>query len=91
MPFSLGDLRQALTAKLGFELDVGRRHPTFVLRHEGQIIAKTHISHGPRRQTVSDGVVSAMARQVGVTGPVFREAIRCGVTPAAFFDAVARS
>lgn len=88
MPFSLGEVRQAMTAKLGFDLDAARRHPTFVLRHEGRIIAKTHVSHGAARRDVSDGVVSAMARQVGVTGPILRDAIRCDVTPAAFLAAV---
>lgn len=88
MPFSLGVVRRAMTAKLGFELDAGRRHPTFILHHGGQIVAKTHISHGAGRQDVSDGVVAAMARQLGVSGPILRDAISCGLSADAFLRVI---
>jgi hypothetical protein len=47
------------------------------------IVAKTHISHG-RGRDVSDGIVSAMARQLGVTGPQLRDGIACRISGSDF-------
>jgi hypothetical protein len=79
VPFTLRELRRTFTGKLGCEVDAAARHPTFVFRHQGQIIAKTHISHGGGRD-VPDGVIGAMARQIGVTGPQLRAAITCSLS-----------
>jgi len=69
----------SFTGKFGFEVDQGQRHPTFVYRRDGRLVAKTHISHGSGRSDVSDSIVSAMARQIGVTGPQLRDAISCTI------------
>jgi hypothetical protein len=75
--FSVRQVRRALGRKLAFEEDTGRRHPTFYLKHDGKVVAVTHISHSSSGDEMSEGVLSAMARQVGVTGPIFRRAIDC--------------
>ena len=80
MPFSTRTVRKALISKLRFEEDRGRSHPQFVLRHDGRIIALTHISHGPSKKEISEGVIGAMAKQLGVTGRQFRDVVRCAVT-----------
>lgn len=89
MAFTLRQLRRALTRKLGFSLDAGRRHPTFFYVHQGKIVAITHISHGGGRD-VSEGIISTMARQVGVEGPQLRAAIDCSLQPSAFIEAMLR-
>jgi hypothetical protein len=88
--FSLREVRRALTAKLKFEMKEGQRHPTFVYWHQGVIVAKTHISHGSGRD-VTEGVVSAMARQLGVTGPQLRDAISCSLSPETFSGLLMRN
>jgi hypothetical protein len=72
-----------MTGKLGMELDTSKSHPVFTLRREGVVIARTHISHGSSKD-VSDGVVSAMARQLGITGPEFRDSLSCRIDGATF-------
>lgn len=88
MPYSVRDVRRTLTRKLSFEEDTGRRHPTFMLRHGGRIVAVTHISHASSGDDVSDRVLAAMARQLRVGGPVFRGAITCAVPAESFIIAV---
>jgi hypothetical protein len=72
-----------MTSKLGFVLDESKKHPTFIYWHNGLIVAKTHISHGSARD-VSAGVISAMARQVGVSGPQLRDALSCTLSGESF-------
>jgi hypothetical protein len=79
MAFSKAEVRRALQSKLGFEMDAGARHPTFIYRDGDQVVAKTHISHG-RGRDLSEGVVAAMARQLGVTAPQLRGAIDCRIS-----------
>lgn len=67
-----------MTGKLGLELDLSADHPVFTFRDEGRIVARTHISHGSGKD-VSAGVVSAMARQLGVTGPQLRDSLSCRI------------
>ena len=87
MPFKYREVRGALTHKLGLELDVSFDHPVFAFWHDGMVIAKTHMSHGSGRE-VSDSVVSAMARQLGVTGPQLRGSIDCRISPESFAELV---
>jgi hypothetical protein len=72
-----------MTGKLGMEMDTGKAHPTFTLSRDGVVLARTHISHGSSKD-VSDGVVSAMARQLGITGPELRDSISCRIDGEAF-------
>ena len=78
MSFSQAQIRRALMGKVGLKLETGARHPVFSFWHDGELIAKTHISHGSNK-AVSAGVVSAMARQLGVTGPQLRDCIACRI------------
>ena len=80
MPFSTRTVQKALRSKLRFKEDRGRSHPQFVLWHDGRIIATTHISHGSSNKEISDGVIGAMAKQLGVTGRQFRDVVSCAVT-----------
>jgi hypothetical protein len=91
MPYSTRDVRRAFTGKFGFDLDEGHRHPTFIYRREGRVVAKTHISHGSGRSAVTDGIISAMARQIGVTGPPLRDAIECTLTGDGLVQLILRS
>jgi hypothetical protein len=87
MPYKLRELRRVLTIKLGLELDATADHPTFTFWHDGRVVARTHISHGSGKD-VSDGVVSAMARQLGVTGLELRRSIDCEISDEAFASLV---
>jgi hypothetical protein len=84
MPFSTRQVRQGMTRKLGFEFDAAASHPIFAYRHGGRIVAKTHISHGAGGRIVSEGIIAAMARQIGVQAPQLRAAINCTLSPEAF-------
>jgi hypothetical protein len=83
MSYSRTELRRTLTAKLGLELDRSADHPVFTLWHEGRAVARTHISHGSGKD-VGQGLISAMARQLGVTGPELRDSLDCRLTGEAF-------
>ena len=73
-------VRAALTGKLGFDEDRGRRHPTFERFHGGEIVGVTHMSHDAERRDLSDFELGAMARQLGVRGPELRQAIHCSIS-----------
>jgi hypothetical protein len=55
-------------------------HYFFRFWRNGRVVASTHISHG--RKPVSDGLVSAMAKELGMQGkgPLLRGAIDCRVS-----------
>jgi hypothetical protein len=89
LAFAQREVRRALTGKLGMTLDVAKGHPLFAFWHDGQIVAKTHISHGAGKE-VSDGVISAMARQLGIRAPELRGAIDCSVSRESFSEMVLR-
>jgi hypothetical protein len=75
---------RALTGKLGFLEDRSGPHPVFERRHAGLVVGVTHLSHGSGGRDVSEGVLSAMARELGVSGPEFRRAVGCQLSAAAF-------
>lgn len=81
------ELRRLLTGKLGLELDSSADHPTLTFWHEGKAVARTHISHGSGKD-VSSGLISAMARQLGVTGPEFRDALSCRISGETFANLI---
>jgi len=78
VPISSRALRSALTGKLGFSEDRSGPHPVYERWHQGQLVAITHMSHG--RGEVSNRLLGAMARQVGIGGPQFRGAVSCAIT-----------
>lgn len=86
MPFKRTDVRRALTNKLGLEMDADAPHPVFSFRHDGKIVARTHISHSGKE--VPDGIISAMARQLGVSGPQLRDSISCRIGAEAFAELI---
>lgn len=58
------ETRRQLTTKLGCEEDPGKRHIVFTLRDtNGTILARTHISHGPRHD-IGNSIVCLMAKQL---------------------------
>ncbi len=74
----------ALTGKLGFVPGQGDRHEWYVRESQGQVAGKTHLSKG--RRPVSDFELTAMARELCVTGPTFRGAISCTVNTDEFLE-----
>lgn len=83
MTFSRSELRRLFTAKLGLELDASTHNPTFTLWHDGKAVARTRISHGSGKD-VSVGLITAMARQLGLSGPELRESLSCRISGEAF-------
>lgn len=85
MAFGLRETRKAFAGKLGFDEDASGKHVAFSYWHEGTVVARTHISHGAGKD-ISDGVISAMARQLSVSAPELRDAISCTIGRDAFLE-----
>jgi hypothetical protein len=89
-PFKERVIRTALIGKLGFAEDRSGPHPMFERIHDGQVVGVTHISHGSSGRDVSDFELGAMARQLGVRGPEFRQAITCSLSGEEFLSLLLR-
>lgn len=87
MPYSRTGLRRTFTGKLGLVLDPSADHPVFTFWHEGKAVARTHISHGSGKD-VGQSLISAMARQLGLSGPELRDSLDCRISADAFSDLV---
>ena len=83
-------VRSALTGKLGFGEDRSGRHPTYERVHDGTVVGVTHMSHDASRRDVSDFELGEMARQLGVRGPEFRQAITCSLSGDEFLGLLLR-
>lgn len=70
--------------------DEGGRHTQFVREHNGQIVALTYMSRQASGRDVTDGILSAMARQLKVSGPDFRRAIECSIDGPTFLGLLLR-
>jgi hypothetical protein len=66
--------RQALTAKLGFERH-DSHHRIYRLYLNGQLVARTFISHGQRE--LADFHIGQMAKQMRLSRREFLDAIEC--------------
>ena len=65
---------QALTAKLGFER-CDSHHRIYRLYLDGQLVARTFISHGQR--DLDDFLIGQMARQMRLAHQEFLDAVAC--------------
>lgn len=77
MPRDKGDIISALTRK-GFQRGKGN-HKYLIYHHiDGKkSIVKTMVSHGSGGQTIGDGLLSQMARQVRLEKESFLELVDC--------------
>lgn len=66
----------ALTSKLGFVRADGD-HYVYKLEIDGQYVARTKFS-GSHKQ-LSDDLVAAVARQIGLTSPQLRQMVSCTI------------
>lgn len=64
MPASVRKVDRLLRKKLGFERRMGK-HKVYFLQIGERVVAQTLISHGSNE--ISDNLLSAMARQMGIT------------------------
>ncbi len=71
------DVERALTQKLGCEVDErGRKHKFFLFSLDGQIVARTHTSHGGD-EDLGENLLKAMGEQLRVTKRFFIEMVNC--------------
>jgi hypothetical protein len=76
VPFSTGQVRQALTCKVGFgPSHTGREIFAFV--HDAVVVATTTISHQCSERDAGNTLLVMRARQCNVPGHAFREAVVC--------------
>ena len=71
------NVEQALSGKLGMVLDEDRDHRFYRLVVNGKFVAQTKVSTGARYKTLGHDLVKAMARQLYVPTPFFRDLISC--------------
>ena len=69
-------IERALTGKLQCEQDDMGKHRVFILSIDGQVVAKTHTSHG-RDEDIRDGLIKRMAEQLDVPKDLFVDIVAC--------------
>lgn len=78
MALASRDVERMLTNKLDMALDDRGDHRVYRLHVDGAFVLKTKLSRGSAsHRTLGDDLVSAMARQLRVTTPFFRELTQC--------------
>jgi hypothetical protein len=83
VPRKARDVKRALLAK-GFR-EEARDHYFYFFYYQGKKSSvKTKISHGATNGDISDILLSAMAKQVRLSGPQFRDLVDCGLTEQQF-------
>jgi len=87
---SKAETEQALRGKLGFVQDrrPGRDHRVYRLTIDGQVVARTKVSTGTNTRALGDQLVAAMARQLNVPIPLFREIVGCRKGRGEYLDAL---
>ena len=77
MPRDRDNVVSSLTRK-GFKKE-GGDHEYFIYYNlvGKKTIKKTKVSRGSSYKTISDGLLSKMAKQVGITKPLFLELVDC--------------
>lgn len=91
MPLDRADIEAALTKK-GFTERPDGDHRYYRLFVDGKytgILTKT--SRGSKYKTLSDGLVAAMAKQLGLTNKQFRELVECTMSGDAYLATVRAS
>lgn len=76
------DVDRALVQKLGFERTESH-HQVYHLRFDGQLIARTFISHGERE--LSDYHVARMAKQTHLHKDEFLDAVNCPLSKEEYY------
>jgi len=83
------EVRQCLAGKLAAQETESRRHIFFnFYDSNGQFLVQTHISHGDA--PIHIGLISQMAKQMGVRTADFRGVIECSVSRDDFMQRIAR-
>jgi hypothetical protein len=77
MALSRRNVEQALSGKLGMDLDEDRDHRFYRLVVDGKFAVQTKVSTGTKYATLGDDLVRAMARQLNVPMPFFRDIVTC--------------
>jgi hypothetical protein len=77
MALSRRDVERALSRKLDMVLDEDRDHRFYLLVVNGKPAVRTKVSTGSGYRTLGDDLVGAMARQLNVPIPFFRDIVSC--------------
>jgi hypothetical protein len=84
------EARRQFASKLGAEEDSSTKdHYFYIFRLGDTVAATTKISRKPRH-TISDDLVTRMARQLGVTAGALSEAVSCQLDSQSFYRLMAR-
>jgi len=83
VPFSAGQVRRALTSKVGFAPS-HTDHEIFEFVHDGRVVATTKISHQSSGRDIGNALLGIMARQCYVPGPIFRGTVACHISKDVF-------
>ncbi len=81
--FKVRDVDRALVGKLGFEKH-DTHHHVYRLRLDGQLVARTFISHGERE--LGPFLTDKMAKQMRLRPSEFADAINCPLSQDAYYQ-----
>ena len=76
MPLQRRDVHRALVSVLGFQYEEGTRHGIYVLRIGNRVVAKAMTSRGSSHRTLSDVLVSQIAREVHCDTQILERLVR---------------
>lgn len=83
--YRVRDVDRALVGKLGFEKH-DTHHHVYRLRLDGQLVARTFMSHGERE--LSEFLADKMAKQMRLRISEFSDAVNCPLTQEAYYQLV---
>lgn len=86
MPLERRQIEQALATK-GFDLEEGAKHRRFLLLIDGKktgVATQVSRGSGKKYKTLSDELVSRMAKQVKLTKKEFEDFVSCAMDEASY-------
>jgi hypothetical protein len=87
--YKVAQIHNALESKLQATVDKSGDHVRFLIYDGQTLVSRTYYSHGTRE--IGDRLMSAMARQMGLSNRFWIELCRCDHDRAAFLATVRRS
>ncbi len=86
MVVSFRRMRSTLIDKLGFSQSESHHHFYNLFDRDGNVVVKTHLSHGPSGRDVTPYICSQIARQIKVSNPQLRKAVDCPLSRKDYSD-----
>ena len=86
MIVSVRDMEKTLLSKLGFLRSNTHHYFYDLFDGHGKLIVKTKLSHGSKSKDITKGIFSKIAKQIKVSAPQLRDAVKCPLSRKDYSD-----